>query len=241
MTDAEGCFLMRPQGELTASTYRDCADNLVRFAMDEPRALIVVLDGLRVASPALYTAFTSARLRVHEWPGVPIVLVIQEQARRDRPRTSVERRWIPLYASVFDALRGLGEQPARQRAALDLAPLEDCARFAVRFVDMTCSRWAIPDLCAPARLVVTELVENSLRHSRVNGDLRVRLELRGGLFTIAVGDDDPREAVLREPGAHPSPHTGLHMVAGLARAWGCTPQWPKGKVVWAVLGARRAG
>ncbi|WP_067649536.1 ATP-binding protein [Nocardia harenae] len=87
----------------------------------------------------------------------------------------------------------------------------------------------------PRALIVSldELVENAVRHGA--GDVGVRLELRAGGLTVAVSDADPHPAVLREPAAGEVRAYGLHVVAHLARAWGCAPCWPSGKVVWATL------
>ncbi|GAB0102448.1 hypothetical protein JMUB6875_14160 [Nocardia sp. JMUB6875] len=88
-------------------------------------------------------------------------------------------------------------------------------------------------------LIATELVENSFLHSRVPGGMQLRLELRDDRFCVAVGDNDPHEALLREPGVGGSRHYGLHIVARLASSWGCVPRRPAGKVVWAVLSTGR--
>lgn len=101
-----------------------------------------------------------------------------------------------------------------------------------RHVTDTCLRWDVPEVTANAVSVATELVENSIQHAGT--PLRLRLELRDGLLTVAVSDESRVQAVLREPGATGRQYNGLHIVAGLARAWGCTPD-SNGKVVWAVL------
>ncbi|MVU78775.1 hypothetical protein GPX89_16175 [Nocardia sp. ET3-3] len=227
--------MVSPHGELTASTYRSLVDGLVKFAVEEPRAVVVVLEDLVVASEPLYTAFSSAWMRVGEWPGVPILLVVPGAALRERLGDSAVHRFVPVYSEVDEALAVLREPPARRRVTLSLVPTGDCAQRARRFVDATCSRWGIPEVRVDALLIVTELVENSFLHSGVDADIQLRLELRNQMFTVAVGDADPQEALLREPGTDGFRHYGLHIVAKLARTWGCAPRWPTGKVVWAVL------
>ncbi|WP_460723455.1 ATP-binding protein [Nocardia heshunensis] len=223
-------------------SYRDFTDSLVKFAVEEPRALVVVVDELRVESEPLYTAFASAWMRVGDWPGVPIRLVVSTESRRELLHASAIHRFIPVCADVPEAMRGLADQPPRRRAIVNLVRAASCGQRARRFVDATCERWHVAEARGDALLIATELVENSFLHSAVDGDMQLRLELRNQLFTIAVGDDDPHEALLREPGAGGSRHYGLHLVARLARSWGCAPRWPTGKVVWAVLatGQRRS-
>ncbi|AYF75061.1 hypothetical protein D7D52_15670 [Nocardia yunnanensis] len=237
----QDCSVVTPQGELTASEYRNFGDALVKYAVEEPRAVIVVLDDLRVNSEPLYSVFSAAWMRVGEWPGVPILIVVHDEPRRRWLRSSAVHRFVPVYADLSEAFAGLHEPPLRRRASLALMSNADCGRRARYFLEETCLRWNIPEVRVDALLIVTELVENSFLHSIVQSDMQLRLELRSQLFTIAVADADPHEALLREPTVGGRRHYGLHLVARLARSWGCAPRWPDGKIVWAVLptGRRR--
>ncbi|MBL1075019.1 ATP-binding protein [Nocardia sp. 2] len=233
--------MVRPRGGLETGTYRQFADDLVKFALQEPRAVIVEVDDLTVRDEPLLTAFTSAWMRVGEWPGVPIMLVAEQPERRKTLRGSAISRFLPVFGTVGLAVGAVDDGPIRRRAELELIPAAESAQRARRFVAEVCERWGAPEVRADAQLIATELVENAFLHSVARGDIRVRLELRAELLTVAVCDDDPREAVLREPVPGGARYYGLHVVARLARTWGCVPRWPHGKVVWAVLptGARR--
>ncbi|MFI6870020.1 ATP-binding protein [Nocardia sp. NPDC050406] len=215
--------MVRPYGELNPGTYRMVTDDLVKFAVEQPHAVIVVLDSLRIASYPLLTAFSSARIRVEQWPRVPIMLVVGSEIRRAEIRSTTIGRLVPIFGSVPAALAHTAAPPPPRRANTDLPLAADCAQRSRRFVDDICTRWNIADLRCDARLVATELVENAFLHSRSHTRIRLRLERRDDLLTVAVADDDPREAVLREP-THGSPHLyGLHVVARLSHAWGCAP------------------
>ncbi|QLY32005.1 ATP-binding protein [Nocardia huaxiensis] len=240
-TERDDCCVLRPQGELNIATYRAFSDDLVKYTVDEPRAVIVVLDDLSIASEPLLTAFSSVWMRVGEWPGVPIMLVSGPADRRVALHASAIQRFVPIFASVDAAILALDDPPARRRTVRDLPPTADSAQRARRFVAEVCRDWNVTEVRADAQLIVTELVENAFLHSRVSTDISVRMEMRANLLTVAVADQDPREAILREPGVDPFRYYGLHVVARLARAWGCNPQWPTGKVVWATLpvGTRR--
>ncbi|MBF6133660.1 ATP-binding protein [Nocardia otitidiscaviarum] len=227
--------MVRPHGELNPATYRNFSDDLVKFTVEEPRAVIIVLDDLRVTSEPLFSVFASVSMRVGDWPGVPILLVVELDLRRAVLRSSAIRRFVPVFATVIAAIDSLDNPPLRRWATLDLTPTGDCAQRARRFVDDICQRWNIAAVRGDAQLIATELVENSFLHGRSEADIRVRLELRGDLLTVAVADADPREAVLREPGPGGLRFYGLHVVARLSRAWGCAPKWPIGKVVWATV------
>jgi anti-sigma regulatory factor (Ser/Thr protein kinase) len=90
------------------------------------------------------------------------------------------------------------------------------------------------------RLLVTELISNSLRHAAMrNGDrVSLRARLTDGLVRVEVGDPGrngpPR---LREPGAQQGGY-GLLMVQRLSRRWGVEQAGET--VVWFEMAARSA-
>jgi anti-sigma regulatory factor (Ser/Thr protein kinase) len=104
------------------------------------------------------------------------------------------------------------------------------ARTAVR---EACARWEVPRFVYDGILVAGELAVNATQHTTSAATLR--LDLRRGRLTIAVLDDDPRPAVLLPRPRPGAAGLGLHIVARSAEAWGCSPRWSGGKVVWAVL------
>ncbi|MBB5915320.1 hypothetical protein BJY24_004232 [Nocardia transvalensis] len=233
-TEFDGCAVVRPAGTLNSLTYRRFRDDLVKFAVDAPRAVIVPIDALTIGDDPALTAFSGAWLRVSTWPAVPILVVAASADQRARLRAGAVDRFVPVLHTVRSAADSLTEQPQRRRATLDLALTAASGRRARRFVEDICRQWTTPaTVGADARLIATELVENALIHADTDADIELRLELRRGMLTVAVSDSDPRPAVLREPG-HGRPG-GLHVLAHIARAWGCTPRRPRGKVVWATI------
>lgn len=141
------------------------------------------------------------------------------------------------YRSVAEALATLEAAPPLRRREVPLSCDMTCARHARRVVEQTCHEWALPDIVADATLVACELTENIIRHARSDGWLR--LELRDGMFTIAVADADPGTPRLRPPHERQDGGRGLVIVAELSRAWGYAPQPQGGKVVWATLAVPR--
>lgn len=229
------CQVLRPTGDLDARTYREFRDDLVRFAMDQPSGLVVVLDDLRIASRGSLTAFSSAWMVVGDWPAVPILLVASDPALRATLVASPLARHVPVHDTVRAALAGVGEPARRRRGEIELFPVTGSSHLGRRFVERTCRQWQVTDRVHEAMEVATELVENSIIHAGT--DLRLRLELHAGGLTVAVRDGSPHDAVLREAG--PTQAIGLHLVAALATAWGSAPDMSGGKVVWAVLANRR--
>jgi hypothetical protein len=104
------------------------------------------------------------------------------------------------------------------------------------FVTGRLIEWQVPELAEDARLIATELVENVLRHT--TSEPKLRLDLRRGVCTVAVADQDTRPAMLLERLSPFEPGMGLKLVAQVARTWGCSRSWAGGKVVWAVLLSR---
>lgn len=227
-----GCLVTRLVGVLDSVTYLWVRDHLIKLAMEQPDAVVAELDELHVESETLLTAFSSAWLRVNTWPGVPVLLVTTGDADRAWLRGAI-RNFTPCYATVDAALAAARHPPAHQWADLDLEATVASSRVARAFVRHICTKWDIPERIPDALLVATELVDNATRHAGTA--VRIRLELRPGMLTIAVRDGCPRPAVRREQWGDHCRGNGLRIVAGLARTWGCNPDLSGGKIVWAAL------
>lgn len=104
--------------------------------------------------------------------------------------------------------------------------------MARRFIARECGDWVTPDLIVDAELVVTELVENAVRHGRTDCEVTVELSERG--LRIAVRDRSrslPRR--VSRPATEPGGR-GLLLVERLSQAWGFELD-DTGKTVWALL------
>ncbi|WP_051025468.1 STAS domain-containing protein [Nocardia aobensis] len=237
------CVVLEPDLTLDAKTYRQFSDGLVKFVIGQPRAVIVCLDHMTVASDAVLTAFTSARLRTSKWPSVPILLVARSVEVRRRLERSAIRRLLTVHSTVAAAIAASGEPPIRRWTTRTMALSPFTGHMARRLIDEVCAEWGIGEVSEAAQIIATEFIDNADLHGHFTSvpDIDVRLEYRENLLTVAVADPDPREAVLREPDPGSSGRRlhGLHIVAEMASAWGCVPRWPTGKVVWATLSTRR--
>lgn len=232
------CLVVRPVGVLDALTYRDVRDTLIKFAVDQERVLVVAIDELDLPVRGALTAFSSAAMRVSNWPGMPIVLATRREDQREQLDRTVVSRFVSVFANVPAAVAAAAQPPRCRRVTLELRHELISARRARLFVRETCRRWQVEDLFADAEQIATELVENALLHTA--SAPRLRLELRGDVLTIAVSDDSDAEAVLREPSPGEDRGVGLRIVADRAIAWGCSPQLTGGKVVWASCVRERA-
>ena len=72
-----------------------------------------------------------------------------------------------------------------------------------------------------ARLLVSELVANSVEHVAEDGDIEVRVALEDDVLRIEVLDPGPGfEYVPRAEGKHSERGWGLHFASRVASAWG---------------------
>jgi hypothetical protein len=238
-TELGGMVVATPVGLLDLSSYAALRDGLLKQAAAAPVALLVRLgQDFEAASPAMLSVFTTVWMKVSAWPDVPVVLIAEtEQHRHDLNRSGITRR-ITTAPDLISAVELAQEQPLRRLRKFTLpgtlvAPL--MARDAVREV---CETWELPDLTEDAVIVVSELVDNAIRHARTESVLRV--ELRPSGLSLAVTDGSPKPAALTaaRPDA-PGPR-GLELVDRASLAWGVMPAFGGGKVVWAVLATPRA-
>jgi hypothetical protein len=228
-----GAAVVEPRGVLDAGTYRELRDILVKAAVDEPRAVIVDLDGLEAPDQSSYALFSSVSEQVARWPGVPLLLVAGTARQRDRLAGYRMARYVAVHPSVAAAVAAIGAPPPRRLARRRLPNAMTSASLAREFVRAVCEQWSVGPGTEDAVAIVNELVENTLLHTYCVPS--VRLELRRGMLSVAVYDDDPAPARLREPDPRDRHGHGLTIVAAVAVVWGCSPTPAGGKVTWAVL------
>jgi anti-anti-sigma factor len=222
-------------GMLDSSTYRSLRDAVIK-ALDEPLAVIVDVNRLRVPSASAWSVFTGARWHVSIWPDMPILLVCaQPQVRRAITVGAVAR-----YLSVHPT-RGIGAGcPPRSVATHSAAGPQRASadRVSVVLARAMITDWLMGwdkgELIPVAVTVATVFVENVLDHTESAPVLIV--ELNQDTITIAVEDGSDHL-----PGRHEDAQCGTEIVSGLAivsalcRAWGATPT-SSGKTVWALVG-----
>jgi anti-anti-sigma regulatory factor len=228
-----GITFVYPVGILDITTYATLRDTLLKCASEQPDALLVDVEKLVMPSVHALTVFSSVAARIGQWPKVPLMLVATHEDQRSMLAISPISRFVAIHDTIYAAVAAADRPLTRARAVIELPPSPVSARRARQFARLTCRRWQVDDLAADAVLIITALVENTLRHT--DSVAFVRLELRRGILTVAVSDDDPHEAILREQAGGGVAQTGLLMVSGIAKAWGCVPTMAGGKTVWATL------
>lgn len=235
--DFAGVVMVTPVGRLDLSSYPTLRDGLLKHAANEPPALIVRLGAdFEVASIAMYAVFTTVWMRISPWPDIPLVLLAESDTHRRALRHGGVSRFVPTCPDLAAALKSAERPPSRRfrRVVLPNSPTAPLlARSAVR---EACAQWHLPALANDAVLVVSELVENAVRHARSESTLRI--ELRRGGLSIAVRDDDPEPATLVPAEPLVPGHRGMELIDRISVAWGNSPSTDGGKIVWAVLAAR---
>jgi anti-sigma regulatory factor (Ser/Thr protein kinase) len=229
----DGCLVAHLGGVLDSLTYAYVRDSLVKLALEEPRAVVAQPDDLSVGSESLLSVFSSVWMRVNDWPNVPIFLVSSDVDRRAMIAHSAVSRFVPVFATVQEAVEAAEEGAPRRRRRAVYPPVLMCSAAARTFVRETCRDWRIESLTADALCLASELVENAIEHAGT--ELELRLELRRGMLTVAVRDGNPKQAVLRQDTQGQPLGYGLQIVTDLAKTWGCSPELRGGKVTWAVL------
>jgi anti-sigma regulatory factor (Ser/Thr protein kinase) len=224
--------LVTVTGELDLSGYGFLRDGLLKVAADGPPGLIADIDGLAIGELSPAAIFPLVARRVGNWPGIPFTLVTRQQPHLRTFRHHGTDRHVAVHDDVETAERHQ-EIPSRRWAQRKFPRTENAAKLAREFLRDRAEDWGVPDLAYDGILVVGELVDNTLQHTRSSPD--VRIDLRGDLLTIAVADESPRPATLLDRTGLRDPGIGLQIVDQSARTWGSSRRWSGGKVVWATL------
>ncbi|WP_410612459.1 ATP-binding protein [Amycolatopsis sp. lyj-109] len=219
-------------GTLDLRSHLTVRNGLLKAATEAPDGLIADVTGLGFAHDAQLSVFALVAMRLGDWPGIPFALVTARPDQHAVLSRSPVARYARVHRDAAEAERRFSD-PVRRRAVRDFPRADTTPALARDFVTEVCRAWRIPELIDDAVVLVTELVENTLQHTRSRPEVRV--DLRRGIYTIAVADDDPRPAELHERQTATEPGLGLELVAQFARAWGCSRSWAGGKVVWATL------
>ncbi|GIE74428.1 hypothetical protein Aph02nite_03780 [Actinoplanes philippinensis] len=228
-----GNLLATLSGDLVLADSADLREQLLKCLAEQPDALLVDLSALRVAQPLALSIFRVVLRQAARWPGTPILFCASGRDTR-KLLTTAANHTLPLYASVAAALAHLhDERRTMPSISEELLPVAGSTRHGRDIATEACIRWDLPDLVAPASLIVTELVANVVDHAHTM--MTLRLSLRQRYLNIAVRDGSSHPPV---PALGVTPQAangrGLLLVNELAYHWGHLPS-TGGKVVWAAL------
>ncbi|GHH40656.1 ATP-binding protein [Lentzea cavernae] len=236
-TELAGVVVATPVGRLDLSSYPALRDGLLKQAAGVPDAIVVRLGpDFESASRAMLAVFTTVWMKISQWPDVPMVLVTETEKHRHDLRRSGVARHVATATDLRTALQRAEEPPPRRYRRISLPNSLVAALMAREEVRNACEDWDLPALVDDALLVVTELVENAVRHAGSESVLRI--ELRASGLSLAVRDDDPGPLVTTASRPGVPGHRGLELIDRMSLAWGTSPSFDGGKIVWAVLARR---
>jgi anti-anti-sigma factor len=244
----EGCTVLALRGRLDRRAAPRLQQVLRKRLAQQPVAVVCDLSGLQSLDPDCAGLFTvAAHHPSSSWPDTPLLLCCAAPTVAEALDRLGVPRFVPVHASLEDAVRDAGRRPPYLRDELLLASAPTAPAAARRFVRERWRSWqvlldaqgdaakrtAAAELLDRAELLASELVTNALLHART--DVRLRLALRGDRLHLGVHDGGSR--LLRLVGGDPDAEAGrgLLLVERLARAWGVYRPPEGGKVVWCVL------
>ena len=120
-------------------------------------------------------------------------------------------------------------------ATLVVKAAPQSVKQAREFVTLVFGAWGLEDY--PARMVISELVTNAVRHGSSEGDqVIVRAYRReDGVPVVEAWDRSDSLPVVREVGLDSESGRGLQHMEVLVRSWGTRALDEGGKVVWAAI------
>jgi anti-anti-sigma factor len=245
----DGCTVLTLHGRLDRRSVPRLQRVLRKRLAEQPVAVVCDLSGLDVLDPECAGLFTvAAHHPSSSWPDTPLLLCGARPAVADVLARLGVPRFVPVHASLDEAVADAGRRPPYLRDELRLPPSPAAPAAARRFVRETCQAWrlllddqndairrtAAEELVERAELVASELVTNALVHART--DVKLWLSLREQRLRIGVHDGGRRLLRLVVGDAEAEAGRGLLLVERLSRAWGVYRPPEGGKVVWCVLG-----
>jgi anti-anti-sigma regulatory factor len=235
--------LVRLAGLLDATSVVTVRSVLLDALAGQPEALVVDVSDLEVADPSCVLVLRDVRRETAHWPAARLALC---DTRTDIEIDGTGRDaalwrdtgW-PVGHDSADIFAGLGAPHLGDRLSLALEPLVGAARRSREMITEACDRWGRPELAGSACIVVTELVNNVVSHSRTS--MTVLLAVHDDGMSVAVRDRS--QAVPTFTGA-PAPTSyggrGMLLIDSVASRWGSLVL-TNGKVVWAQITAEPDG
>ena len=149
----------------------DVSGELVDVLAEEHDIVVCDLDGMAAPTSASEVLAPCVSY-LQTWPGTVVVACVADTAVEQRLLSVLGEDRLVVARSIDE-----GVQQARlrmeetRRVGEQLAPLPTASRDARRFVARTLLSWEMPRVVAPATLVASELVTNSVVHAVTVVDL----------------------------------------------------------------------
>jgi hypothetical protein len=220
--------LVRLTGVLDAQTGTGVRSTLLDVLAGQPEAVVVDVDGLRVAEPAALGVLRDLHHDTVDWPAAHLALCTTHDAG------AWQGSGWPVWPSASEAFAALGTPDSERRLSLDLDPVLGAARRSRELITEACARWERPELAGPACIVVTEMVNNVVAHAHT--PMIVLLGAHGAGMSVAVRDHSATVPAFTGAPVAPTAYggRGMLLIDSVATRWG-NLVLAGGKVVWALL------
>lgn len=231
--------VVQPQGVLTQRTGTDLHRVLAKVLLDH-RRVVVDLDGFALAAASCVTVFPAVLDQCGGWPRVRLVLCRPDHGMAQALAQRRVSALVPVYQLLLEAEEAIERRPAVVRTQTRLGCDDHAPDVAGRLVRDTCPMWQLDsERQQIAELVVSELVDNVVRHARTAAVLTLEQGPRG--LRVAVRDGASRglfsaSSQSSQRCTEARRGRGLELVARLSTAWG-VQMHPVGKTVWAQISA----
>jgi hypothetical protein len=203
-----------------------------------PRGVVCDLSAVIAdAEPGALEMLATAGRHVRDWPGTPVAVACPDPKVRKALGVHPLGSHLFVTESMFSAVSVVLATPTLVVEQLRLAAHPTAPRAAREFVTRTLRDWQLDRISPFASLVVSELVASSSISAGTDIDLTLSWNL--GALRLTVGDHGPALPGRRfsSPDLHGRGLTAV--VAGRSRTFGVLPAADGGRVIWAVLEARR--
>jgi anti-anti-sigma factor len=210
-------------------------DTLIKAVLEQPSAVVVDVNSLRVSSDSGWSTFLGVRWQLDPDLDIPLMLVCSQRATREAIARSGLTRFMPVYSTENGAMKALGRLTRRdvKRAETRLPSNLSSLRESRKLVREWLTEWSQSTLIPVALVVVNVFIENVLEHT--GSEPVMRIETDGATATIAVSDANSAPALRLPTPQKGIDVSGLAIVEALSRAWGSTAT-SSGKTVWAIIG-----
>lgn len=173
--------------------------------------------------------FPQALARVGGWPGASLSLAAPSALLRHALGAQHIDRYLPVFATVPDALGDAARQVTASVRRLSLDPDPQSPRTARQVLS---DEWPHGQQGREAAaFVLHELCANAVTH--VGEPFSAQWAVTAERVLVAVTDCSRQEPILRPVGPYSATSgRGIQLVKAMSRAWGVRWVYPGGKTVW---------
>lgn len=224
-------------GPLRRRNAPQLVDALRNCLAEIPQAIILDLSATDIIEHTTLNVLSAVNSGRHWWPGTELILVVPPAPvcavwPADH-RAPFVRCFVTRGAALAAAAIGL-ETP---QFSEHIRPWTGACWQGRKLVDEACGTWGLLKMIDPARLLVTELVSNGVRHAST--DIGLSLIRRARWLHLGVSDRSDKPLRIYGPNRSPK-RTDSQLPQGLLRVDAAATDWgvtdlPNGKIVWARL------